>query len=79
MKSLNIFLNVKFSVNYNLVMYKRVVNKETNLGNMYFENTYNNINIHANTIIFFVITFSVWSLKNFNYLNFQYISSQNIY
>jgi hypothetical protein len=49
MKSLNIFLNVKFSVNYNLVMYKRVVNKETNLGNMYFENTYNNINIHANT------------------------------
>ena len=34
---------------YNLVMYKRVVNKETNLGNMYFENTYNIIKINANT------------------------------
>lgn len=35
--------------NYNLVMYKRVVNKETNFGNMYFENTYNKTNIHTNT------------------------------
>lgn len=36
-------------LHYNLVMYKRVVNKETNFGNMYFENTYNIIKINKKT------------------------------
>lgn len=30
-------------------MYKRVVNNDTNLGKMYFENTYNNITINKKT------------------------------
>lgn len=34
---------------YNLVMYKRVVNNATNLGNIYFENTYNIISINKKT------------------------------
>ena len=36
-------------------MYKRVVNKETNLGNMYLENTYNNTNIHTKTNVTWLI------------------------
>lgn len=30
-------------------MYRRVVNKETNFGNIYFEKTYNIIKINAKT------------------------------
>jgi len=31
---------IKHTNNYNLLIYIRVINNRTNLGNMYFENTY---------------------------------------
>jgi hypothetical protein len=39
---------------YNLLIKRRVVNKRTNLGNMYFEQTYTNktITVNANTTWF---------------------------
>lgn len=49
------FYTILLTIYYNLVMYKRVVNKETNLGNMYFENTYNNTNIHTKTKVTWLI------------------------
>lgn len=49
------FFSLKLYLNYNLLINIREINKRTNLGNMYFENTYIIITSNINAKVTWLI------------------------